>query len=140
MWSTTVVKWAFTLYFFSVKYFAHRELCLPHGTAAKGKRFNSMMLKYIIMFWHNCISNGLSEKGMHKCQLQHGTNKALLCAREQSALWQYSHIMLCYFYFLYLNPCQQLFFLIFPNGRLQTWCDFTAIKIIISVSIMHIKL
>lgn len=62
-----------------------------------------MMLKYIIMFWHNCISNGLSEKGMHKWQLQHGANKALLCALEQSALWQYSHIMLFYLYFLYFN-------------------------------------
>lgn len=112
MWSTTVVKWAFTLYSFSVKYFAHRAMFTSWDHSQR-QRFNSMMLKYIIMFWHNCISNGLSEKGMHKCQLQHGTNKALLCAREQSALWQYSHIMLRYFYFLYLNLCQQLCFFLF---------------------------
>lgn len=94
---------------FSVKYFAQRAL-FTSWDCSQRQRFNSMMLKYIIMFWHNCISNGLSEKGMHKCQLQHGTNKALLCAREQSALWQYTHIMLCYFYSLYLNLCQQLYF------------------------------
>lgn len=106
---------------FSVKYFAQRAM-FTSWDGSQRQRFNSMMLKYIIMFRHNCISNGLSEKGMHKCQLQHGTNKALLCAREQSALWQYTHIMLCYFYFLYLNLCQQVYFfkIFFPNGRLQT--------------------
>lgn len=128
-----------TLYVFLLNILL-RELCLPHGTAAKGKGsipwcWNISSCLGIIVFLmgfqrKECISANYSMVQIKHYYVLgnnlHYGNILILCSVVSiSSIW--------------ISVNNYIFLNFFPNGRLHTWCHLTAIKIIISLSIMHIK-